>query len=651
MTTKDMTVTATLGAPGRIANLVLKNRFIQSPLHTMLADSTGRVTPDMLAYYRERALGGAALVISEYAFVDDKGARANVAQISVADDHAGPGLARLAETIQQAGALAGVQISHCGRQQFLGTDAAVAPSSVPWEAMYEAGAPIPRELTIPEIEEIVEAYGRAAGRVKAAGFDLVEFHAGHGYLIGQFLSQITNRRSDLYGGPLENRQRFGRDVLRAIRRAVGPDFPVTARMSAIEGQAGGITLDETIATAQLFEAEGVAAIDISAGNHHTIAVQVQPMYGELAPNAGFAAEVRRAVGIPVSVVGSITDPQVAANIVESGQADFVRLGRPLLADAAYPAKVLAGRPETVRPCIRCGECLDRGVATRRPIVCAVNFRCGRENALGIDARPAVGLRIAVVGGGPAGLEAAAAATSAGHEVTLYERDRLAGSLADIARADFKADLLRYRDYLVTRAGELADVREQEATREELERLAPDVVVLATGAMPAPRADAVDLRTAFADPGSLGSRVVIEGGGQFAAELAWMLAGDGVQVSIAAPGDVLAADVGTHSSVPIVDALDELGVHRWWGCRSVSWADGECRVVRADGSSLVEPCDTLVASDYVSRSSLADELAGGPWELIEIGDGLRPGRILDAVSQANVAVLRLATVTRAREVAA
>ena len=396
---------------------------------------------------------------------------------------------------------------------------------------------MPRELTVEEIAEIVASFGQGARRVRDAGFDLVELHAGHGYLVGQFLSGVTNRRGDLYGGELDGRQRFLREVVRSMRAAVGPDFPISVRLSGVEGEPGGITVEETVATARLLEVEGVALVDVSAGNHHTMDVQVQPTYAPVAVNAAAAGEVRRAVGIPVSVVGSIVDPAAAEALVARGDADFVRLGRPLLADPHYPRKVVEGRPR------RCGRAsaptsASTAASRKRHVVCAVNYRTGREATLAREARSAAPLRVAVVGGGPAGIEAALAAAAAGHAVTLFERDRLGGAVNDAGLAEFKHDLLRYRDWLVHAAGELADVRHEEASTDELRRLEPDVVVLATGARPA--ADGVDLRAALARPDAVGERVVVAGGGQFAAEAAWQLALRGRRVTLAAPGEEIAA---------------------------------------------------------------------------------------------------------------
>ncbi|MSO94875.1 MAG: FAD-dependent oxidoreductase [Thermoleophilia bacterium] len=629
-----------LGSPGEISGLRTKNRFIHSPLHSMLVDANGHVTPELLAYQRERALGGAGLCFTEYAFIDHDASRANLAQLSCADDHAIPGLARLAETIRFAGALAGMQLNHAGRQRFLATAPIVAPSRVPWEWLHSIGAPVPTQLSAEGIAEIVASFGRAASRVRMAGFDLVELHAGHGYLVGQFLSGITNRRDDLYGGDLVARQRFLLEIVAAMRRAVGDDFPITVRLSGTEGQPEGITLEETVETARALEKAGVALIDISAGNHHTMDIQVQPMYAPVAVNASAAAAVRRAVRIPVSVVGSVVIPLAAEELLERGDADFVRLGRPLLADPHYPRKVLSGRPETVRPCIRCNECLDRGVGRKRHVVCAVNFACGREAALTSE-KPRSQLRVVIVGGGIAGLEAAAVAAENGHSVTLFERNRLGGSLNDIAASEIKVDLRRYLDWLLQRAEGRFEHLQAEATADDVRQLEPDAVILATGARPAEHGDGiVDIRTALARPDSVGARVVVVGGGQFAVEAAWEFARAAKRVAVVAREATLASDVGPHTSIPLLKAIDELGVDTRLGCSHISASVGACRLLRSDGTEEEIAYDTLVTSSYVPAGELAASLADESFAVVSIGDCVSPRRILDAVWDANVAIRQL-----------
>ncbi|MDP2727074.1 MAG: tRNA-dihydrouridine synthase, partial [Dehalococcoidia bacterium] len=352
--------------------------------------------------------------------------------LAISDDSFGWGLARLAEGIKRYGARACLQLAHCGRQRFFGTQPVLAPSAVPWEALLKRKGPmsIPREITIDEIHEVVEAFGQAAKRVERAGFDMVEIHGGHGYLVTGFLSPHTNRRADCYGGDLNARMRFVLEVVRSIRSKVSPGFPVGIRLSGAEYLEDGITVEETVQVARELERVGIDYIHISGGNHHTIEYEVAPMYQPLALHVHAAEAVKRAVRIPVMASGSITGPELGEEILESGKADFISMGRPFLADPYFANKTAEGRPEDICRCIRCNEgCNQRATGLSRGIGCSLNVATGREHLYAEIAPAAKPKKVMVVGGGPAGMEAARVAALRGHEVTLYEKtDRLGGYL-------------------------------------------------------------------------------------------------------------------------------------------------------------------------------------------------------------------------------
>ena len=616
-------------------------------MHTKLADRFGQVTAEMCAYYRERALGGAALLIIENAFIDDAASRAEVGELAAHDNACSPGLARLAEIVHEAGALAGLQIAHAGRQRFVGTAPIVAPSRIPWEALHAIGAPVPHELTIEEIAEIVAAFGRAAQRAKDAGFDLVEVHAAHGYLAGEFLSPHTNRRTDMYGGSLTARQRFVREVLASVRKAVGREFPVTMRLSASEYLEDGISLDDTLETAVQLEGDGVAALDISAGTHHSMEAQVQPMYFPRAFNAEAARAVRERINIPISVGGSITTATVAADVLGTGAADFVRLARPLLADPYFPRKVLEGRPDDIRPCIRCNDCLDRGLRLQRSVVCSVNFSCGREDRYAeMIPRADRARSVAVVGGGPSGLETARIASLRGHDVTLYEGDSLGGMLNEACVPDFKADLRVYRDYLIRQIRGRVEVQETTATVEKLNELRPDVVVVACGAVPS-RVDVTGVsQERIVDYVSVlrgaetGTRLIVLGGDQFSAELAVFLAGQGKQVTIVHPRAAVADEVGAHTRTPLLGYLAAYGVRVVCEAHLHRCVDGAVIVATTMGDEVNLSFDTIITTGLEPDAGVIGEFAQGPWEVEYIGDCVKPRRILDAVREANLVARRL-----------
>jgi 2,4-dienoyl-CoA reductase-like NADH-dependent reductase (Old Yellow Enzyme family)/thioredoxin reductase len=634
-----------LGSPGRIAHLELKNRMVLSPMLTCLADRDGQVTQEMLAYYAERARGGAALVMTEYSFVDDEASKSIHGQLSASHDDRIPGLARLADTIHEGGALAGLQIAHTGRQRFIGEKPMLAPSRVPWDLLYAAGAPVPDEASIEQLHEIAQAFGRAAARARLAGFDLVELHSGHGYLLGETLSRHTNRRTDLYGGDLASRQRFVLEVVAAVRAAVGSQFPITARLSGSEHQPNGTSPEETAETAKRLEEAGVAAVDISGGNHETPDTQVQPMYYEPGFNAANAKLVKQRVSIPVSVVGSINRPEVAEAILEEGAADFVRMARPLLADPYLPQKILDGREADIRPCVRCVQCLDRGISRQRSVICAVNFAGGREYAYNSEdaGRTANPVPVAVIGGGPAGLEAARVAALRGHGVTLFERDRIGGTLLEAGRPSFKRDLLLFVEYLVGQVSKTVDIVEDEASVAILRERSPAVVILATGAVPidpsipglAPER-VIDARSALRKGIDQGS-VLVDGGHRFAAEVAWALAQEGKRVTIVNPEDILAGEAGPNLRRPLLARLGELGVTSMTGTRLVAGSATGCVVEDiATGARTEVACDVVVTTAYAPDSTLRDALADGPWRIHVVGDALAARELLDAVHSANIA---------------
>ena len=431
-----------LFSPGKIGNLTLKNRIMKAPQSSGMSNKDGTVSERLIRYYRHEAAGGAGMIIVEYAYVDDIGAKSAHCHLGISDNEHIPGLTWLAENIKEQGAVPAIQIEHCGRQKFLGTQPICAPSAIPWPMLWEKYGvqAVPRELTIEEIQDIVHAFGDAALRAKTAGFELVEIHGAHGYLLTNFFSPCTNHRTDLYGGSLENRMRIYVEIVRDVRKKVGPDFPVTIRLSGTDYEPDGFTIDDTIALAKVLEKEGIDAFHISGGDHNTMIHQVSPMAIEVCHNVWAAEAVKNAVHVPVIASGSITLPEYAEDIIASGKGDFVGLGRPLWADPEWPKKAEEGHPEDIRPCIRCNEgCLERTFFQYKAITCAVNPTISREGELEIEpaAEPK---KIAVVGGGPAGMEAARVCRLRGHDVTLFEEKELGGLLHEASGPEFKADI-------------------------------------------------------------------------------------------------------------------------------------------------------------------------------------------------------------------
>ncbi len=466
--------------PGRIGTLEVKNRIVKPGQHMLTAEEKGYVSPLQMRLYTEWARGGTGLIIVEMAAIDFKGSVELPLQIMAASDDFIPGLTELARAIRESGASPALQISHGGGVKL--EPPAYAPSAMRYES--SVGVMDAQELTIPEIEEIIEAYGQAAARVKRAGFDMVEIHMAHGYLPAEFVSRRTNLRTDRYGGSIENRLRFPLQVLECVRSHVGKDFPISCRISGTEYEENGITLVDSIQLARALESGGVDVLNVSAcgaSNHYKTVIL---HYFARAYNVYLAEAMKKSGGIKVPVIcsGGITTPELAEEILAAGKADFIAIGRPLWADPEWPKKAQEGRSQEIRPCTRGGvSCVGPAGMLHGGSHCSVNpeFRLEYEQTLEPVAKPR---NVAVLGGGLGGLEAARVAAIKGHKVTLYEkRDVLGGNAVEDSVPQFKAEkrrLLSYFEHELNRLG--VTLKHQEATAETVEKGGFDTVIAATG---------------------------------------------------------------------------------------------------------------------------------------------------------------------------
>ncbi|MBN2078512.1 MAG: FAD-dependent oxidoreductase, partial [Spirochaetes bacterium] len=441
-----------LFAPLTIGTLEMKNRIAMAPMATDFAEGDGTVSDRLVDYYEARARGGAGLIILEVCSVD--GTFPYIPRtLGLWDDAFIPGLRRLVDAVHAHGARVIPQVAHPGPESlsplFNGTQT-IGPVAGIVNGLTRMRC---RELGGDEIPGVVAQFAHAARRAREAGFDGIELHAAHAYmLLGSFLSALRNRRTDGYGGDLMGRCRFPLEVLRAIREAAGEDFPVTMRISADEPVPGGRGIIETEYLASLFARAGVAAFHVSGGVYPDLAWRVIPPTGTPhCINAEGAGRIRRAAGVPVMVVGRILDPPLAARLIEGGDADIAVLGRALLADPDWPAKAESGAWEDIAPCVGCGLGCVRNREMGGDMTCIVNPAVGREREMAI--RPALKKKtVMVAGGGPAGLECARVAALAGHRVTLYERDTKPGGQFNLAAAaPGKQELGRVIKYLARQA--------------------------------------------------------------------------------------------------------------------------------------------------------------------------------------------------------
>jgi 2,4-dienoyl-CoA reductase-like NADH-dependent reductase (Old Yellow Enzyme family) len=417
-----MTAVPRLLTPGIIGPLTLKNRIVMAPMTTRKADADGFITDAAIAYYKARAEGGVGLLTVEMAAPEKAGKHRNF-ELGIYDDRFLPGLQRLVDVIHAAGAKASIQLGHGGGHTRLDIagETPIAPSAVPHSVQEgHTEVIIPEAMTEERIARSRAAFVAAAKRAQRAGFDAVEIHAAHGYLISQFLAPGENRRDDRYGGSLENRARFGLEITREVKAAV-PTLAVTFRMNGDDFFDGGLVEDEAVRVAAWAADAGADAIHMTAGHYRSqpsAAIMIPPMASGTTPFLRYAELVKREVRVPVIAVGRFGQPQAAMDAVEQGRADFVALGRPLLADPEWVNKAAANRQ--VRLCIACNTCVD-GMRSGRELQCLVNARTGRELAYLGRTTARTGQRIAVIGGGPAGLTYAALVAPE-NAVTVFERD-------------------------------------------------------------------------------------------------------------------------------------------------------------------------------------------------------------------------------------
>ena len=635
-----------LSEPGRIGNIQLKNRVLKAPQHTGLANPDGSVTDRMIRYYKEVASGGSSMVIVEYAYIDNDASRASPCQLGVSSmDHIA-GLSLLAQTIQANGAKAALQISHAGRQKFNFSRPIKAPSTVPWEEMHFMGCPPPDVLTFDEIQEIVKSFGVAAHRVQIADFDMVEIHACHGYLISNFLSPRTNKRTDWYGGSLENRLRFLIEVIAEIMCQVGPDYPVCVRLSGIDYEPDGTTIEETIELSKRLEAMGVAVIHMSGGNHHQTIHEVSPMGMSLAHNVWAAEAAKKALHIPVIASGSITTPDLAEEILEQGKGDFISLGRPLWADPYWPQKAIQGRPEDIRPCIRCNDgCLARGDHLAKTVSCSVNVAACREEEFKIRKAESP-KKVAVVGGGPAGMEAARVCTLRGHSVTLYEKRKLGGALLEAAVPEFKIDLRPLIGYLTTQMEKLKiEVIHEEATARGILEVGFDAVIAATGAaILVPEIPGIDSSTVtdalqvLGGKAKTGQKVAVIGAGLVGTEVGLFLAEQGKEVVFIEMLDTPMNGITFDEKQVYENRLNECKVSFHTGQRLESLSEMTMTLVDRYGVRTEMTVDTIVlASGFRPNRDLIDSLrAESKLQVFDVGDCIGPRKIFDAIHDGHLA---------------
>jgi 2,4-dienoyl-CoA reductase-like NADH-dependent reductase (Old Yellow Enzyme family)/thioredoxin reductase len=632
--------------PLRIGSVTVPNRVLL-PAHTLNFGEDFLPSDRHLAYLAERARGGVGLIVSEGIRVHPTGV-GRVYGLAGYDPRGTPAFRRLVEAVHAEGVPMFAQLLHVGRhvEGYLHRTAIWAPSPIPWSPT----GPVPHAMTVDEIDEITAAHVRTARLLREAGFDGLEVHLGHGHLLQTFLSPASNRRTDEYGGSEANRLRFPLAVVRAVRDAMGPDYPVGIRISAEEFLPEGLGLaDMQRIVAAIAAAVPLAFVNVSHSAYHaslSLATQFADMHFPLAPYRHLAAGIKSAVpALPVFAVCRFNALRLVEEVLAAGEADMVGMVRALIADPHLVAKARAGADDDIRPCIYSNQGCIGMIELDRPITCLMNPAVGREGEWDAEVRSpaAVTKRVLVVGGGPAGLEAARVAALRGHRVTLWERaPEVGGQVNTAARVTGRAWFGQVRAYLERqcRTAGVTLACGVEATAEAVRAFGADAVVLATGAVlrrpDFPGADRVlTVGEALEAPGRLGDRVVvIEADGNWpAVATAEHLADLGKRVTLVTSQGAVGWRITTFSLVAARHRLREKRV-RILGLRAVREYEGARLVLEdlstGDAEALDGVTGVVAACGGVARDDLYAPLRGAVPELRLVGDAVAPRTALEAI---------------------
>ncbi len=643
-----------LSSPYTLKGLTLRNRTVMSPMSSGLGRQDGSVSEAQIAFYRERAEGGVGLIIVEFTGVNRRLGLAEPNQLSLDSRDNLAGHQRLVKAIAAGGARTALQLHAPGRHCDLRTIEGLPAGPSAEVSKRDGTKAVARALMGTEILELIESFGRSAELAIEAGYEAIEIHGAHGYLPMAFLSPLSNRRDDDWGGDFDRRLKFVEGVIRRVRQAMGPDRPLLYRLSSSEHLPGGLTIENMAAIAQRLVAAGVDCLDVSTGTlAGTLDMAIDPMSMPEGWRFEDSRRIRQATGAPTIGIGPVRWPQTAEDALSRGDADLVCLGRPLLADAEWAKKAVTGHEADIRPCTNCNWCFAR-IALHQPIGCAEAPRTGRELAP-VSTRRVGGVCAVVIGGGPGGMAAALELDSYGFDTHLFEAQlQLGGGLIASAAPPLKDKLLWYLDHLRRQLAK-SEVKihlGRKADPAIVSALNPSVIIVATGALP--------LQSLFdgAKPGSVimaydllagdveldqaaGATIAVYGGGETGCETAEFLADLGYRVQLITRSDrkQLARSAETMYRKHLLQRLAKNGRIEIVDHATVTAFDaGIMAIERNDQTTERLAAGLLViAQGRDAGSALAEELEKAGLPVTIIGDALRIGRIGDAVHGAHAAV--------------
>ena len=631
--------------PGKIGSLELKNRIVMPAMGCSLAESTGEAGARMIKYYSDRARGGAGLIITEITRVDDETGVGTPNQLSVTNTHVIAQLHRLVEAVHAYDTKLFIQLHHPGNQtpsRLIGGRQPVSASDVTCKVIGEQ----PRALETEEVEAMVKKFVTGAVIAQKAGVDGVEIHAAHGYLVSQFLSPYTNKRSDKYGGSFEGRLRFITEIIMGIRAYCGPKFPISVRMNGNDYLPGGLEDEDSVRIAVYLEKLGVNCINVSCGMYDSGSTIIEPSYYAEGWKKHLGANIKKAVGIPVIAVDALKHPAIAEQMLEEGNCDFVGIARGFLADADWGLKAKCGKENVLRKCLGCMECF-RILNDGLPLGCTVNPVLGREFEWGDEklVKNGEGKTVAVVGGGPAGMEAAMTLAKRNFKVVLFEKNDKLGGTANLAAIPPNKQLLG--ELVDTMVAQMEEVGVEvhlntPGTLEVINASGAKAVFLATGGKAIrPNLPGIEKAVTAEDVLAgksevVGENVVVVGGGVTGLETAETLAKDH-KVTVVEMLDKIGGNLYPSIVLHLAQEIMKAGGTIAKGKALVEIKDGSVTVKDTKTEEIIEvPADTVVLAMGVrSERPEFEELSKAFGDdLILVGDADKTGQIYDALHTAH-----------------